>query len=143
LDIPFSGVGFIVTVDNIGVSRNAAYVDPVHVVLNDIEAYIQGGVIAGVTYPAMYLGILAILNGYLNRWIALGTSTVSIASGSVSQDLTQITSDPKDERALLREYIRNKVPVYTRYAYLQKLAGDGVSSQGVSEHAGTSIQIIR
>jgi hypothetical protein len=69
---------------------------------------------------------------YINRWIALGTTTTTITGGSVCE-IQGVTNDPNAERSLLRDKVQKMVPFYKKYQYLAKLAGGG----------GTTIEFIR
>ncbi len=141
LDIPFTAVGFTVT-DDAGTIRTASTINPAAVILPEIETFITGGTTpTGIVYPPINPGILAQVLVYVNRWIALGTRTSKISTGNVG-DLSQVTNDPKEERQLIREFIRGAIPFWTRYAYLLKQSGDGVSSSPAGG-GRTSIPFVR
>ncbi len=139
LSIPYTSTGWTLT-DGLGTLRSSASITPAATVLPEIEAFFTGGTVHGITYPVMDTGVLAYVLTSINRWIDLGSTVTRIVEGGVS-DITKITDDPRDERALLREKVRNAVPFLTRYAYLIKEAGDGVSS---SSHGGgsSSVEVI-
>ena len=142
LDIPYTTTGYTLT-DDLGTLRSSAAITPSSVILPEIEAFITGGTIHGITYPVMDSGVLAQLLVYINRWIALGTQVTTIEKGMVGTT-TQVTNRPQDERALIREYTRNTVPFFTRYAYLKKQMGDGVSSHAPGGGGGSgSIMMVR
>ena len=49
----------------------------------------------------------------LNRWIALGTRTAKIEGGSVD-DVSGVTVNPMDERALIKDRVQKIVPFFRK-----------------------------
>jgi hypothetical protein len=141
LGIPYTTTGYTLT-DDLGSVRSSAAITPAVTILPEIEAFFTGGVINGITYLPISVGVLARIRKYLARWNELGTTVTKISDGAIS-DLTRISDDPKDERAVIREFIRNSVPFYTRYAYLLKQQGDGVSSHGEFSGGSSQLEMVR
>jgi len=141
LSIPYTDVGYTLT-DDLGTVRSAAAITPSAAILPEIEMFFTGGTIHGITYSQINVHVLNKIKGYIKRWAELGTRVTKITDGGID-GLTRISMDPKDERGLIREFIRNSVPFYTRYAYMLKQQGDGLSSQGDFSKGSSQVEMIR
>lgn len=118
LGIPFlaSGEGYVVS-DNFGTIRTASTINPSAVIRVDVERILV----------SMTAAVVVRLVTYITRWEAIGTETMRQEGGSIG-DVSGVTLDYRDERALIRERVQNLVPVYKQWEYLQKQqsAGPGI-----------------
>ncbi len=70
------------------------------------------------------------LQVYLDRWIALGTSTIRIENGNVD-DVGSVTKDPREEREQIRKLVVALVPFYQYHEVLTRRAGQAANSMNV------------
>lgn len=119
LSIPYipNGQGFTVA-DNIGAIRTAGVYNAAATIQPEIDAYVNA--MDGTTQTALIV--------YLTRWQTLGTSVSAIEQGQVGT-LSGVTNKRDTERELIRERVRNLVPFWPLYVYLQKQSGDGQHQQ--------------
>lgn len=68
---------------------------------------------------------------YLDRWIALGTSTIRVENGQVD-DVGSVTKDPREEREQIRQLVVTLVPFYKIHEVMAKRAGIAANGFNVS-----------
>lgn len=68
---------------------------------------------------------------YLDRWIALGTSTIRIEGGQVD-DISGVTKDNREECVKIKELVLALVPFYQFHEVLAKRAGAAANGLNVA-----------
>jgi hypothetical protein len=67
---------------------------------------------------------LDMLEGYCNRWLAIGTDTVTMESGSTGS-LAGVTSDPERERLEIQKQVRDFIPFYRSHIQIERAGTSG------------------
>ena len=121
LGIPFlaAGEGYVVS-DNFGTIRTATSINPSAVIRTEVERILASMTAATVTRLLVYI----------TRWEAIGTQVIRQEAGSVG-DVSGVTLDYRDERALIKDRVQNMVPVYKLWEFHQKqqASGPGISRE--------------
>jgi hypothetical protein len=119
LEIPFvpTGQGYLVS-DGFGTIRSATTINPSALIRTDVETLLA----------AMSAEAVTRLVAYITRWEAIGTKTMRQEGGSIG-DVSGVTLDYREERAMIRERVKNLVPVYRQWEIYQRnqQAGPGIS----------------